>query len=190
MPLERAGISLSPRCLEPLNGWSPVFALVDNLTGGLVLAIVEWTGGDGTPPGAPVYVGEDGYVLDVEDAVNIQGDSASSAPAFTLPAASDMGGGRFVRISGGLVSYADGPGGLPAIGYISGAVVAGELTDVRIGGRLASLAGLTEGLPVYLGPSGMPVQEITLDAGTLQNLGLADSSTSMIVEIDTPTVIT
>ena len=58
--------------LTGFAGWSPSVAVVahgDNL----VLRIVTWVGGMGTPPTSGSYIGSSGLVADADDAVNIKG---------------------------------------------------------------------------------------------------------------------
>lgn len=54
------------------NGWSPILAVV---TDGerRVLQVIDWDGGEGTPPASGLYVGASGLVVNIVDAVNIRG---------------------------------------------------------------------------------------------------------------------
>lgn len=60
------------------NGWSPVFAVVADGQRE-VIQITSWTGGTGTPPASPVYVGASGFVTDIALASNIRGPSGGAA---------------------------------------------------------------------------------------------------------------
>jgi hypothetical protein len=59
------------------TGWSPVISVV---TDGArrVQQVVEWTGGDGIPPDAPVYVGSNGFTTNIAEAVDIRGPAGAS----------------------------------------------------------------------------------------------------------------
>lgn len=63
------------------NGWSPVLALVDrtndDLTTSTVFQVVNWVGGIAKKPTTGAYVGEDGLVLDIDDAVDVKGGSGT-----------------------------------------------------------------------------------------------------------------
>lgn len=58
------------------NGWTPVIAL-EPYNGGVYQKVVEWFGGQGPKPEINVYIGEDGFVNNIEDAVNIRGPAGT-----------------------------------------------------------------------------------------------------------------
>jgi len=60
-----------------LNGWSPVFALI-NYSGAVILKLVSWAGGTGNPPASGLYVGPAGFVSNPGAATNLIGPAASS----------------------------------------------------------------------------------------------------------------
>ena len=56
------------------KGWSPVLA-VQNNNAARVLQVVDWVGGEGTKPSTGKYIGASGLVDDINDAMNIRGDT-------------------------------------------------------------------------------------------------------------------
>lgn len=60
------------------KGWTPAFATVTDGTR-RVQQIVDWTGGEGAKPAVGQYVGADGLVDDIEDAVDFRGPSGPQA---------------------------------------------------------------------------------------------------------------
>lgn len=103
----------------------------------------------------------------------------------TAVAGAALSGGRFVSVISGTASYADGPGGVPAIGFTKGAVAFNESFTVYREGDLTGLTGLTPGGALYLGANGQAVHVAPL-TGTIQYLGRALTATTMAVEIDQP----
>src|SRR5690606_38161018 len=59
------------------DGWTPVFAIVADGER-YVQQVVEWVGGTGTKPTTGQYVGPDGFVSDIGDAVDIRGAHGST----------------------------------------------------------------------------------------------------------------
>jgi len=59
------------------NGWTPVLALVAD-GARIVQRLVSWTGGTGTPPASPRYVGAEGFVTEIGDAVDVRGGAGQS----------------------------------------------------------------------------------------------------------------
>jgi hypothetical protein len=71
--------------LTPVNGWSPVPAgVVDGSR--VVLQIVAWTGGAGTPPASGQYIGATGLVAAIGDATNFRGPTGPGGGDVTGPA--------------------------------------------------------------------------------------------------------
>lgn len=60
------------RVTQGFNGWTPKLSVVSD-GDRRVLKLSGWTGGQGNPPQFDLYVGEQGYVIDIADAVNISG---------------------------------------------------------------------------------------------------------------------
>lgn len=61
--------------LQALNGttsWTPVFAIEED-GDRRVLAVVDWTGGVGDTPEAPLYIGDTGLTDDIAEATDIRG---------------------------------------------------------------------------------------------------------------------
>lgn len=69
------------------KGWTPVFATVTDGTR-RVQQIVDWTGGEGTKPAVGQYVGADGLVDDIENAVDFRGPEGPQALINALDPAS------------------------------------------------------------------------------------------------------
>lgn len=63
---------------DGLNGWTPMLSLVP-YNGGMILKVIGWTGGEGTPPVSGVYIGATGFVTAMVLALNVQGAAGSSA---------------------------------------------------------------------------------------------------------------
>lgn len=55
------------------KGWSPVFSIDDRNPDESVLKISDWVGGEGDKPSEVGYIGSDGLVDDILDAINIKG---------------------------------------------------------------------------------------------------------------------
>ncbi|NDD52891.1 hypothetical protein EBZ39_03255 [bacterium] len=114
-------------------------------------------------------------------------DDQGTADSFT--AGATMSGGRFVYLSGDAAMYANAATSLPAMGYIRGAVVSGDTVTVYRQGRLDGLAGLTADADYYLGANGQITTSPGTSAGIIQFLGRSISTTSLLVEIDSPIAI-
>jgi len=74
------------------KGWSPVFAIVAD-GDRRVLQVEDWVGGEGTPPEAGDYVGADGLVDDINDAVDIRGPKGQDGAGVGTVTQIDTGGG-------------------------------------------------------------------------------------------------
>lgn len=74
------------------KGWSPVFAIVAD-GDRRVLQVEDWVGGEGTPPEAGDYVGADGLVEDINDAVDIRGPKGQDGAGVGTVTQIDTGGG-------------------------------------------------------------------------------------------------
>lgn len=60
------------------KGWSPVFSIEDRNPDESVLKITDWVGGEGDKPSEVGYIGSDGLVEDILDAINIKGARGST----------------------------------------------------------------------------------------------------------------
>lgn len=58
------------------KGWSPILANVEDGER-RVLQVADWTGGEGAKPATGSYIGASGLVPDIEDAVNIRGETGA-----------------------------------------------------------------------------------------------------------------
>ena len=60
------------------KGWSPVFSVEDRNPDESVLKITDWVGGEGDKPSEVGYIGSNGLVEDILDAINIKGARGST----------------------------------------------------------------------------------------------------------------
>lgn len=101
-----------PRGLPGLNGadgWTPVFAVVAD-GARYVQQVVDWVGGTGTKPATGQYVGPDGFVPAIGDAVNIRGASGAGTGDVVGPAGSVDGEmALFDGVTGKLVKGGGAP---------------------------------------------------------------------------------
>lgn len=61
------------------DGWSPVFAVASD-GARRVLQVTSWTGGGGSPPSSPTYVGASGFTTNIAEAVDIRGAQGEQGP--------------------------------------------------------------------------------------------------------------
>lgn len=54
-------------------GWSPIFSLISD-GNRRILQVSDWVGGSGSPPAIGGYIGNNGIVLSITDAINIRGE--------------------------------------------------------------------------------------------------------------------
>jgi hypothetical protein len=54
-------------------GWSPILSLISD-GNRRVLQVSDWVGGSGSPPAIGGYIGNNGIVLSITDAINIRGE--------------------------------------------------------------------------------------------------------------------
>jgi hypothetical protein len=134
------------------DGWSPNYALVED-GDRLVVKITGWSGGTGTPPDSDVYIGENGLVVDIADAVNMKGNPGEQGEQGEEGEQGNDGESAYVYI--GYASDANGTGFTLAynenLDYI-----AIRATNVEISSPVAAdFAGLWKN---YKGPKGDPYQ--------------------------------
>ena len=68
--------ALNIRGVTGEKGWTPTIAtILDNNR--KVSQVVDWTGGEGTKPDTGAYIGETGFVSNIEDAIDISGRGIS-----------------------------------------------------------------------------------------------------------------
>lgn len=99
-----AGAWPAGQTLLGTNGWSPVFGLVSNGSGGFVLQIVGWTGGTGTPPSSTnQFIGSAGIVGTAAAAQDIRGAAGASGTPGTNGTGVPVGGatGTYLRKQSG-----------------------------------------------------------------------------------------
>jgi len=61
---------------DGLNGWSPVLSIQTD-GGRKVLQITDWAGGEGIKPANGSYIGSTGFVSDISDAIQINGEDGT-----------------------------------------------------------------------------------------------------------------
>jgi|GEM_PF-6845063 len=72
------------------SGWTPVLSLVE-YNEQYVLKVINWTGGSGVKPESGLYIGQEGLVADINDAVNIRGPVGPAGPAGAVGPAGPVG---------------------------------------------------------------------------------------------------
>jgi hypothetical protein len=113
-------------------------------------------------------------------------DTATAVSLGSLTAGATLSGGRLVYLDGsGLLYYADGPGGQPALGFLRQSVDSGQPAIVYQSGRLTGMSSLTPGATYWLGANGLfsPTPPATGGAA-VQIVGHALTASVMAVDID------
>lgn len=77
------------------NGWSPLMAIVADGER-RVMQITGWTGGTGTPPASPVYVGPTGFVALIANATDIRGAAGGGGGSGTVTSVTGATANGFV----------------------------------------------------------------------------------------------
>ncbi|MGL5628676.1 MAG: hypothetical protein ACRDDO_06095, partial [Plesiomonas shigelloides] len=107
--LPRTAVQVMTRPAAPsgLDGWTPVFSVViDGLR--RVLQVTNWTGGQGGKPITGYYVGPNGLIEDIAQAVDIRGAPGDVTPAAAIllaqaqSAATDAGASKDAAASSAL----------------------------------------------------------------------------------------
>jgi hypothetical protein len=121
-----------------------------------------------------------------------QGPIGPSGPAggtsITLTAPRDLGGNRVVLAN---LDYADSSltsTAGKAIGITSGAVASGHVATIIVSNELDGFFGFTIGQPVFLSTNGTVSQTLPL-SGYIQKVGVAVTSTILLVNISDPIII-
>ena len=55
------------------NGWTPVISLVVRNDGKTIQEVTDWAGGTGAKPVTGIYIGDNGYVTNINDATPVDG---------------------------------------------------------------------------------------------------------------------
>lgn len=108
------------------DGWSPIFS-AERSQDSSYIKVVDWTGGSGYKPTRDVYLGEDGFTDDIENAINFKGDQGYKGwtPAYTIEEISDS---VYIKI----IDWIGGDGEKPTTtGYLSSTGIV-ELSDQAI----------------------------------------------------------
>ena len=72
------------------RGWSPVLAVENRGQEDAVLKITGWVGGEGDKPSEQGYIGSNGLVSDILDAINIRGARGKSGAALSADTIQDI----------------------------------------------------------------------------------------------------
>ena len=72
------------------RGWSPVLAVENRGQEDAVLKITDWVGGEGDKPSEQGYIGSNGLVSDILDAINIRGARGKSGAALSADTIQDI----------------------------------------------------------------------------------------------------
>ena len=70
-------VDLTSEVISADDGWSPEFAIVAD-GARRVLQITGWTGGSGTPPASPRYIGSSGFTTNLASAIDIRGSTGAT----------------------------------------------------------------------------------------------------------------
>jgi len=116
-----------------------------------------------------------------------QGDTGPAGPpggaGFNIPTNSAIGGNRAIGLSGGYATYAET---VRAIGISSTAVASGvDVTLISAGEMTIPGASFTVDEPVFLAANGT-LSSTAPSTGLSQILGVANSATSLIINIQQP----
>ncbi|MGZ8236344.1 MAG: hypothetical protein ACXWTY_00540 [Methylobacter sp.] len=141
------------------------------------------------PPGLSAYQSAvaNGFVgTEAEWLVSLVG--ASGGSVIQLIAGIDLGGNRVVTAAAVYADSADITTAGNAIGITAGAASQGSLVDIATTSELDGFFGLTADQPVYLSVSGT-VTQIIPTSGYLQRVGVAISTTKLLINISEPIVL-
>lgn len=114
------------------------------------------------------------------------GPIGNSTVAYTAPI--NLGGNRVVTSS---ITYADNTNLLTAgkaIGITTSAATINTTVNIQIIGELNGFSGLVSDSPVYLSTLGTVTQTLPL-SGYVQKIGMATSSTTLLINISEPIVL-
>jgi hypothetical protein len=104
-------------------------------------------------------------------------------------AGASLSGGRFVYVIGTTVTYANAATLVPAMGFIVQAVANADAITVYKEGILTGLTGLIAETDYFLGGNGQITAAPGTSSGIIQFVGRSISTTSLLVEIDSPILI-
>lgn len=133
------------------------------------------------PP--PVKVGLTGVIV-VRDSGSVIADSPGS-PSTTVFVTAPVGGQRVMALIGSDIVYADRAVRSSVLGFTANAVGGNSSVTIISSGDLDGFSGLTTGEFVYLGTNGV-ITQTPPTVGYLQILGVAVSSTKIIIQIQQP----
>ena len=158
------------RVTQGFNGWSPRLAVVADGARS-VLKLVGWTGGQGNPPPSGLYLGAIGYVTDIEDAVDINGD-------VDLSSYLTIANSRYQFVSGTGTTYTVPASAVTANGNTIIELSNNSLTSIKI--NAATSTGKTAGDSVTIQITGTYAAQLLVANGTTLNGTLAFSANAKI----------
>jgi hypothetical protein len=162
------------------KAWSPIFAAVED-DDRIVFQIADWVGGTGAMPATGDFIGEDGWVEDIEDAVDFRG--AIGLQGISITGAAVDGSYNLI------ITFSDAS--TVNAGYVRGA--AGTAATVAVG-TVTTLAAGSPATVVNAGTSGAAVFNFGIPAGVDGEDGedvqtFVDALTSKTTPVDADTVL-
>ena len=117
-----------------------------------------------------------------------EGIQGISADGFFIQAPTPFGAQRLLALTDTGLAYADHTDLShvgKVIGFTTAAVEAGSLVKIRSVGELNGFSGLLPGMPIYLGSNGV-ITQTPVTSGIQQQVGVANTSNSIIIQIFLP----
>ncbi|MEN3931416.1 tail fiber protein [Microvirga sp. W0021] len=139
--------------LSGKNAWTPVIAVVPDEFR-LVMQVSDWMGGEGEKPVSGLYIGQNGYVETIADAVDVRGIGQKGwTPVISVLRDGDR---RVMQVT----SWIGGEGELPEVGKYVG--VSGFVDEISLATDIRGMTGERglqgeqgiQGIPGPIGPEG------------------------------------
>lgn len=142
------------------KGWSPIFASVED-GDRIALQIDDWVGGEGTKPAVGSFLGPEGFVADIEDAVDFRGATGDDGVSITNATVN----GSYKLI----ITFSDGSS--VDAGYVRGS--AGAAATVTVG----TVTTLSPGAPAT-------VTNVGTSSAAVLNFGIPKGDTGPITSVN------
>ena len=135
----------------------------------------------------PLVLGDDGTFQQLQSGDSLDISFPSTSNSFAVTLAEDASAGDLLAASSQGVVLADKSDAdkVNIIGVAENTGVIGDSVNVKSGGLVNNLTGLTAGTPLFLGSSGAITGSYS-NTGFSVRVGFAITSTSMVLEIDQP----